>query len=40
MEIKNAIIKSAKLDTDVRGLLTAWLHLDYGVYSVKAKIFC
>lgn len=30
MEIKNAIIKSAKLDTGDRGLLTSWLHLDYG----------
>jgi len=29
-EIKNAIITSAVLDTGDRGLLTAWLHLDYG----------
>ena len=30
IEIKNAIIKSISLDTGDRGLLTAWLHLDYG----------
>lgn len=30
MEIKNAVIKSAKLDIGDRGLLTAWLNLDYG----------
>ena len=29
-EIKNAIIESVSLDTGDRGLLTAWLHLDYG----------
>ena len=29
-EIKNAIISSAVLDMGDRGLLTAWLHLDYG----------
>ncbi len=29
-EIKNAIITSAVLDTGDRGLLTAWLNLDYG----------
>lgn len=29
-EIKNAIIESARIDTGDRGLLTAWLHLDYG----------
>jgi hypothetical protein len=28
--IKNAIIESVSLDTGDRGLLTAWLHLDYG----------
>lgn len=30
MEIKNAIIESAVIDTGDRGLLTAWLFLDYG----------
>jgi hypothetical protein len=30
MEIKNAVIKSARLDMGDRGLLTAWLDLDYG----------
>ena len=30
MEIKNAIISSVVLDTGDRGLLTAWIHLDYG----------
>lgn len=29
-EIKNAIIQSVTIDTGDRGLLTAWLHLDYG----------
>jgi hypothetical protein len=28
--IKNAIIESTTLDDGDRGLLTAWLHLDYG----------
>lgn len=29
-EIRNAVIQSVTLDTGDRGLLTAWLHLDYG----------
>lgn len=29
-EIKNAVIESAVIDMGDRGLLTAWLHLDYG----------
>lgn len=29
-EIRNAIIKSAVIDTGDRGLLTVWIHLDYG----------
>lgn len=29
-EIKNAIISSVSIDTGDRGLLTAWLYLDYG----------
>lgn len=29
-EIKNAIIESASMDMGGRGLLTAWLHLNYG----------
>lgn len=28
--IKNAVIKSAVIDSDDMGLLTVWLHLDYG----------
>lgn len=29
-EIKNAIISNASIDTGDRGLLTAWIQLDYG----------
>lgn len=28
--IKNAVIKSARIDSGDRGLLTAWIELDYG----------
>jgi hypothetical protein len=30
IEIKNAIIEDVSLNDGDRGLLTAWLHLDYG----------
>ncbi len=30
MEIKNAIIKSARIDIAERGILQIWLDLDYG----------
>ncbi len=30
IEIRNAIIQSASINDSERGLLTAWLHLDYG----------
>jgi len=30
LEIRNAIIKAAPIDMGDRGLLQAWLHLDYG----------
>ncbi len=29
-DIKNAIIKKARIDTEDRGFLTVWLDLDYG----------
>lgn len=34
-EIKNAIIDSVSIDTGERGLLTAWLHLNYGTCGVQ-----
>lgn len=30
IEVKNAIIKDAEITNDEQGVLTAWLHLDYG----------
>ncbi len=30
IEIKNAVIKSAKLDISERGFLDCWIYLDYG----------
>jgi hypothetical protein len=30
IEVRNAIIKSVSLTNEDHGLLTAWLHLDYG----------
>lgn len=30
LEIKNAVIKSATITTEDRGVLSAWIQLDYG----------
>ena len=30
IEIRNAVIESVSIDDADRGMLTAWLHLDYG----------
>lgn len=30
LEVRNAIIESVSIDDADRGMLTAWLHLDYG----------
>lgn len=38
--IKNAVIQSVSLDTGDRGLLTAWLHLDYSGSSQGFGGFC
>lgn len=29
-EVKNAVIKKAEITADDHGILSAWLHLDYG----------